>query len=121
MEPTKVIRYIRPYVIGSTGEVCPAGNYGVVLVFLIDQEKDQLQLKWSVCNGDTFSKKRGLEEAEKNPVLTLPVYDRTISLYENLVKYIITELSKDSYPTTLRSIQREYRPLVGAVINCRVF
>lgn len=83
----RVIRYVRPK--DANGAI---GNKGVTLVFDIDHAKNELTIYHAECNGETFCKKRGVEEALKKAPEVFP-FNRNHSLVGHVV-YIVTKAKR---------------------------
>jgi len=83
----RVIRYVRPK--DASGAI---GNKGVTLVFDIDHAKNELTIYHAECNGETFCKTRGVEEALKKTPEVFP-FNRNHSLVGHVV-YIVTKAKR---------------------------
>lgn len=58
----EVIRYLRP---GHSH----GNNYGVTAIFNINYDKETVEARFSVCNGDNFDKKKGVQIARNSKVV----------------------------------------------------
>lgn len=100
----EIVRYLRPMV-RTNGRVSTVGNEGVTAIISIDHEAKKINFQWSVCNGETFNKKRGVEEAKKKTPLTFDYRsDRSLNSH---VKYMMTR--------TYRANVAELAPLSRAI------
>lgn len=80
----EVIRYIRPHEHYRTCEEyghkyrMNTNLYGITVAFLLDYEENIVLATWSVCNGENFSRKAGIEainNREKQFAVAFPLED----------------------------------------------
>lgn len=95
-------RYIRPWHIDDYYSPFRAPSkhllndnlYGITCLFTLTTDK--VFCRWSICNGDNFSKKEGVERARKN--YNLRVIDREdVDEYQGLTWALVENLLED-YP-----------------------
>lgn len=65
--PVEVIRFLRPYAFHEN-------MFGVTFIFTLDYHKRRIDVQLSVCNGDNFSRKEGVNEARKNKNTITGIY-----------------------------------------------
>jgi hypothetical protein len=71
MNNLRIVRYARP----KQKEIHNDNLYGITFVYDIDYEDRIVWASWSICNGDNFEKKVGVEQALKRKKLTFPLDD----------------------------------------------
>lgn len=69
MTTLRVVRYARP----KQNEIFNDNLYGITFVYDIDYDTRTVDVCWSVCNGDNFEKKVGVEQALKRQKLKFPL------------------------------------------------
>lgn len=99
----KVVRYIRPRPFEWSKYGLYDNLYGITLVFTLNYETQMVFAQWSICNGDNFEKKIGVELAEQSSVwANFPISlieekgSLTVVLIESLLEYV-GNTSKDFY------------------------
>lgn len=93
----RVIRYIRPgkkYWTKYWDTDIYSNMYGITLVFNLDFENKFVTVKWSVCNGDNFSKKIGIETAERSKTMLIFGFDE---IHGGLVNTVFNKIYNHNF------------------------
>ena len=97
--PVEVIRYIRPMDENCYGQ---SNLFGVTLVFTLDYNRRRINVGISVCNGDNFDKKLGIDLAKEKGISVLNAY-MPDDIYncqsrDSLVDWFVTRLPQEPQP-----------------------
>lgn len=113
-----VVRYERPFEfeVGKYGE--NSNLYGITILYEINYNTQLVKAKWSVCNGDNFSKKIGKSLAEKSDVswnfnldLVTKYGSLKLALFEVLVDLLEDEYNPCDFEDALSLFLRSTRKL----------
>ena len=118
--PVEVIRYIRPL-----DEYChgQSNMFGVTLVFTLDYNLRRIDVGISVCNGDNFDKKLGIDLAKEKGISVLNAY-MPDDIYncrstDSLVDWFITRLPQETQPRdVVFNISRRTIELIIDIYSC---
>ncbi len=121
--PIEVIRYLRPL-----DELCGyrSNLYGVTFIFTLDYEKKKIDVNLSVCNGDNFSKKDGVDFAREGKIsitnIDMPDYIYNCSTKDSLVYWFLNrfpnEFDRKKSPDTIFNIRNNTIKLINQIYMC---
>lgn len=85
----KFVRYIRPRDVDGV----IYNMYGVTILFTLDYKLENIKFQYSICRGDNFNKKKGVEIAETRAVYVIPMPTGGIA-EKGVTDYVLGKLAR---------------------------
>ena len=95
----RIVRYIR-FIDRKTGDI--DNMKGVSIIAELHHETKEMRFKFSMCNGDNFSKLDGLMVADTKSKVYSTDYDKELSIVENVISGLVKSVMPDDRVNSLR-------------------
>lgn len=90
--PVEVIRFLRPFAYHEN-------LFGVTFIFTLDYARRRIDVQFSVCNGDNFSRSEGVRRARENKNYITGIYMPDDIYHSNgkdgLIKWFVTRVPEE--------------------------